>query len=114
MYESKCATGVNGENQEVKLFLSDTTATLLVFQQDPHIWPLLDKEGKTRSSVTLGNLTVDYANRDSITGYLIMKTKELDTIVNFDPATKKEEISVVESVKLDTVSTCYFTKGGNK
>jgi hypothetical protein len=113
-YEAQCALGSNGESENVVLFLSDTSVILIRHQQDPHIWPLKDKDGQLRNSVKLGNLSVDYSDRNAITGYVIKENKQMDTIANFDAETKKETIQVVESLTLDTVSTCSFTKGAGK
>lgn len=111
VFEAQCATGANGDNVSFKLFLSDTSVVLLPYQQDPHIWPLKGKDGQIKTSISLGNLSVEFSNRDSVVGYITQKTVSMDTIVNFDMEKKKEEISVVESVTLDTIGTCPFTKG---
>lgn len=76
--------------------------------------PVYDQKISEGDTLEYGGVILDFSNRDAVIGSVIRRKMQKDTLINFNPETKKEEISVVENVKLDTVSTCYFTKGGNK
>lgn len=114
VYTGTCNTGENGEPQELTLIIHDSTLVLLPKKKDPTIMSNRDEEGNLKTSAIFGDLTVDFSNKDDVKGYIINQIVSMDTIANFDMETKKETIQVVESLTLDTVSTCTFTKGGSK
>lgn len=76
--------------------------------------PVYDQKISEGDTLEYGGAIIDFSNRDAVIGYVIAGKMQKDTLINFNPETKKEEISVVESLKTDTISTCTFTKGGGK
>lgn len=76
--------------------------------------PVYDQKISEGDTLEYGGNIIDFSNRDAVIGYVILGKMQKDTLINLNPETKKEEISVVESLKTDTISTCTFTKGGGK
>lgn len=72
--------------------------------------PIYDQKISEGDTLEYGGAIIDFSNRDAVIGYAIEGKMQKDTLINFNPETKKEEISVVESLKTDTISTCTFTK----
>lgn len=140
VYETLCSMSKNGSIDTLQFVLGDSTIVLKnsfgFFEPDSvsytakaedgteivgklavslaTIIDLRGKDGKILTSVNFGDFALDLSDRENVKGYVIDQIVSKDTIVNFDPATKKEEISVVESTRLDTVGTCSFTKVGSK
>lgn len=109
-YESICIMKKGGEPVELKFFIQKDGYYVLRPKSDPEMWPLKQKDGTTRTEIKMNDFVLNFFDPNNVMGYLVESTSTRDTIVNFDQTTMKESIVIVQNDRIDTLSSCMFTK----
>ncbi len=111
IYSTDCISKEGTSPVNFVLIIEDTSVVLVPEKSDPVVWPLMSNDGKMRTKVKYQDLSIDFSNRDSVVGNLYKEMMKFDTMVTFDPVSKRESMVVDTIVQLEVVSSCVF---GNK
>lgn len=109
-YESSCIVKKGGEPVELKFFIQKDGYYVIWPKMDPEMWPLKTRDGEPRTEIKMNDFVINFSDPNRVMGYLIETTSTRDTIVNFDATTMKESIVIVQNDRMDTLSSCQFTK----
>jgi hypothetical protein len=101
----ECKMNVNGKDVSVKFFHQDTAVIFLLPGFDPE-FRKVSRDSDQKVYTFSKGFVVDMTNEEEVKVFQISKDIKVDTVVVFDPETKKELMNTVESEVLDTLGSC--------